>query len=405
LCSPHYLWAHNFHQIRIDIHETDELTEWTIFVSFHDIIGMNDIDVDTKINADFDENVKAIMSEQSKLKEWIKTCVKLRKLSVAVEDDVINDPDFKVQKPILPNFYSEDEALDVVSENKPMVFPFREVVFNNLKISIIDAYDAGHRIIDEIQFKFIILKQSEDSALVFSQHFSADYFEKDMHCTINFTTLKNIKNPPLILPKSKIAVFSFGSLRSESKAVFQFILEGFFHILKGLDHLAFLFALILIHHRFKSLLVAISLFTVGHCVSLLIAGLDYWVIPADIIEPLIAFSIMLSAYHAWKVTKKTNVVKANVESFYWNSVIVLFGLIHGFGFSFLIRDMLEPGESIILWLFSFNLGIELGQAVFLIMTFLVFKLLCFKEKYFLFLRYFICILLMLWGGYLFTSSL
>ena len=135
----------------------------------------------------------------------------------------------------------------------------------------------------------------------------------------------------------------------------RFVKLGFLHILDGLDHLLFLLCLVLPFRRLRPLIGIVTSFTVAHSITLVAATLGLapgalWFGP--LIETLIAVSIVYMALE--------NILGARRER-RW--VLAFgFGLVHGFGFSFFLRDSLQfAGANLATSLVSFNLGVELGQ--------------------------------------------
>ena len=135
---------------------------------------------------------------------------------------------------------------------------------------------------------------------------------------------------------------------------------GMEHItdLTGYDHILFV-TLLSISYTFaswKKLLVMITAFTIGHSISLAISVLTSVEINTALIEFLIALSIFITAvYSVWKhELARSNVVYV---------VVAIFGLIHGTGFSYLLKAMLGREESVAMPLLYFNLGLETGQLV------------------------------------------
>jgi hypothetical protein len=139
------------------------------------------------------------------------------------------------------------------------------------------------------------------------------------------------------------------------QAVGRFVGLGFVHVLEGLDHLLFLICLVIPFRRLKPLVVLVTAFTVAHSVTLTAAALGMapnagWFAP--LVETLIAASIVYMA----------------VENLFdpplsrrW-PMAFCFGLVHGFGFSFVLGDALQfAGTHLLLSLAAFNLGIEFGQ--------------------------------------------
>jgi hypothetical protein len=139
------------------------------------------------------------------------------------------------------------------------------------------------------------------------------------------------------------------------QAALQFVAFGFHHILDGLDHLLFVFCLVIPFRRIRPLIAIVTAFTVAHSITLIAstAGLApdaLWFPP--LIEVLIALSIVYMALE--------NIVGARLER---RALIAFcFGLVHGFGFSFALRDSLQfAGTHLATSLVAFNVGVELGQ--------------------------------------------
>ncbi len=143
------------------------------------------------------------------------------------------------------------------------------------------------------------------------------------------------------------------------QAFFLFAREGFFHILEGVDHLLFLLCLVIPYRQFRPLVIVVTAFTVAHSVTLIASAFgmapdSLWFPP--LIETLIAISIVFMAFE--------NIVGANLQR-RW-AVTFAFGLVHGFGFSFLLRERLQfAGDHLLASLLAFNVGVELGQLLVL----------------------------------------
>jgi hydrogenase/urease accessory protein HupE len=144
--------------------------------------------------------------------------------------------------------------------------------------------------------------------------------------------------------------FTFGSdAPPPSRTVFFSI--GVEHILLGFDHLVFLFGLVLVGGRLRSMLAVITAFTAAHSITLALAVLGVFAPPPAVIEPLIALSI---AY-------------VGVENFFVKSaqgrwrITAPFGLVHGFGFAGALAEVGVPKDDVPLTLLLFNLGVEAGQ--------------------------------------------
>ena len=145
-----------------------------------------------------------------------------------------------------------------------------------------------------------------------------------------------------------------------SQAAAQFIKLGFFHILDGTDHLLFLFCLVIPFRRFRSLIPVVTSFTIAHSITLIASAYNLapdalWFPP--LIETLIAMSIVYMALE--------NIVGGATVQRRW-AITFGFGLVHGFGFSFALRQTMQfAGSHLLASLLSFNLGVELGQLLVL----------------------------------------
>jgi len=136
---------------------------------------------------------------------------------------------------------------------------------------------------------------------------------------------------------------------------------GLEHILFGIDHLFFVFVLILLVKNWRQLLAAISAFTVAHSLTLGAATLGYVNIPQKPVEAIIALSIVFVA--AELVRSDSNNMSLS-RRWPW-AIAFLFGLLHGFGFAGALTEIGIPQHAVPLSLLFFNLGVELGQIVFI----------------------------------------
>jgi hydrogenase/urease accessory protein HupE len=139
----------------------------------------------------------------------------------------------------------------------------------------------------------------------------------------------------------------------------EFLLWGMHHILIGYDHIAFLLALLLGARKIGEMIRVATSFTVAHSITLLLAATDVIRLPSRVTESLIAASIVYvavenyfirDAKHRWVLT-------------------FAFGLVHGLGFSSVLRERLQDIDSIAVPVVSFNVGVELGQIAILLVVF------------------------------------
>ena len=146
------------------------------------------------------------------------------------------------------------------------------------------------------------------------------------------------------------------------QAALRFVDMGFNHILDGLDHLLFLFCLVIPLRSIRALIPVVTSFTIAHSITLIssafgMAPSALWFPP--LIETLIALSIVYMAFE--------NIVGARLEHRWMLSFG--FGLVHGFGFSFVFSDTLQfAGGHLFSSLLAFNVGVEIGQILVLILV-------------------------------------
>lgn len=148
---------------------------------------------------------------------------------------------------------------------------------------------------------------------------------------------------------------------------------GLEHItdLKGYDHILFVSLLVLTYPfgQWGKLLGLITAFTLGHCITLVLSSFNIVQPPQTFTELLIALSILSVAVYHLLNFKKEPTARLSVVFV----ITLIFGLVHGLGFSFLLKSMLGNEETIVLPLLYFNLGIEAGQ-VLIIAAVLIFSL-------------------------------
>jgi hydrogenase/urease accessory protein HupE len=145
----------------------------------------------------------------------------------------------------------------------------------------------------------------------------------------------------------------FAGTRQGAFAVIRkFVPAGVHHILIGPDHLLFLVGLLLLGGTIRQLATVVTAFTVAHSITLSLAALSLVSPPARIVEPAIALSIVY-------VGADNLLVREGRDVRAW--IAFAFGFIHGFGFANVLREMDLPARALGWSLFSFNLGVEIGQ--------------------------------------------
>jgi hypothetical protein len=154
--------------------------------------------------------------------------------------------------------------------------------------------------------------------------------------------------------------FYTGTRQGAAAVLKTFTASGIHHIAIGPDHILFIVGLLLLGGTVRRLLLIISAFTLGHSVTLSLAALGLVTPPAHVIEPAIALSIVYVGADNLLVGSRGRDARA------W--VALFFGLIHGFGFASVLREMGLPPRALGLSLFSFNVGVEIGQAIIVLIV-------------------------------------
>ena len=141
--------------------------------------------------------------------------------------------------------------------------------------------------------------------------------------------------------------------RGTGATFLSYLKQGFEHILpEGLDHILFVLGLFLLCRAWKPILIQVTAFTAAHTITLALATLGYVSAPADIVEPIIAASIVVIALE--------NIFRPTYGKFRL-LLVFIFGLIHGLGFAQRLIDERIPAGSLVSALLGFNVGVELGQ--------------------------------------------
>ncbi len=155
------------------------------------------------------------------------------------------------------------------------------------------------------------------------------------------------------------------------EVVSSYIVLGFEHIVpKGLDHILFILGLFLLSTHWRPLLLQVTMFTVAHTITLGLAMNNIVELPANVVEPLIALSIVYVGIEnvLAKTLHKSRLI-----------LVFLFGLLHGLGFASVLSDFGMPKGDFVTSLISFNVGVELGQIAVIAMAFILLRL-WFKEQ-------------------------
>jgi hydrogenase/urease accessory protein HupE len=215
------------------------------------------------------------------------------------------------------------------NNNVEVLLSFDAVVSSSLEIEskLMASLPLGHR-------QYLQVQNSAGETV----------FERLLSATADRATVQ--------VPTSNVRIAAFEAVHFFGN----FLSLGVKHILTGYDHLLFLFGLLVVARGFVSALNIITSFTIAHSITLAVATLQLVQIPSPIVEPLIAASIVFVGIE--------NLLHGEIPNAR-RMVTFGFGLIHGFGFASALREAgIGPGtDGIVLPLFSFNLGVELGQII------------------------------------------
>ena len=137
---------------------------------------------------------------------------------------------------------------------------------------------------------------------------------------------------------------------------------GIQHIIPfGIDHILFIVGLCLLSTNIKTILWQATAFTIAHSITLALSMKNIITLPTQIVEPIIALSILFVAIE--------NIILSELKA--WRILIVfLFGLIHGLGFASALNEIGLPRNKFLTSIFSFNLGVEIGQVTIIGLVFL-----------------------------------
>jgi hydrogenase/urease accessory protein HupE len=186
------------------------------------------------------------------------------------------------------------------------------------------------------------------------------------HINLGRITLPDGRVEELLFTPDAREVLVTASPKGVASVAWEFWLLGVEHILTGYDHLLFLLSLLLMALRFRDVVVLVTSFTVAHSVTLGLAALGVATLPARLVEPAIAASIVyVSLEDLWLLRRhvQPRLPRAGLA--------FAFGLIHGFGFASALESAHLPRGSLVLALGTFNVGVETGQLLFCALMFAV----------------------------------
>ncbi|MDO6640189.1 HupE/UreJ family protein [Shewanella sp. 5_MG-2023] len=156
---------------------------------------------------------------------------------------------------------------------------------------------------------------------------------------------------------------------NQGVSIFPFIYIGAKHMVTGYDHLLFLVGVIFFLFRTKDVLIYVSLFTIGHSVTLLFGVLNDVQINAYLIDAIIGFSIVYKGFDNLGGFKRLFGFQPNTKV-----AVMIFGLFHGFGLATKIQEFQLPSDGLVANIIAFNVGVEIGQFLALGLVLIVMSL-------------------------------
>lgn len=188
---------------------------------------------------------------------------------------------------------------------------------------------------------------------------------------INIYEGDRLRHQAILDAGHRTLVYYSGSLQGQWAAAQRFVQAGIHHILIGPDHVLFLLGLLLLGGSWRRLTGIVTAFTVGHSLTLSLAALDVVHIASHVIEPVIALSIIVVGVD--NLLMRPSPAPPTAVSFTPSGSRDLrpwlagaFGLIHGFGFAAVLRELGLPGTALGWSLAAFNVGVEIGQLAIVI---------------------------------------
>jgi hydrogenase/urease accessory protein HupE len=203
---------------------------------------------------------------------------------------------------------------------------------------------------DAVRLAFRAVTRSHGSIVVRAHLFPYD----PLHQTfLNVYEDGSLRQQALFNATDNERTYYRGTVQGTLAVVGTFVPAGIHHILIGPDHILFLVGLLLLGGGGWALVRIVTAFTIGHSITLSLAALNLVTPPATVIEPAIALSIVFVGADNLLVGTRGRDVRA------W--IALAFGLVHGFGFAYVLREFGLPREALAWSLFSFNVGVEIGQ--------------------------------------------
>ncbi len=201
--------------------------------------------------------------------------------------------------------------------------------------------------------------------------FSIDYFEKfgEDHKVLAKIVYGEKLDQAVFTREETRQRFIVGGEATFGQQIREFTILGVEHIFLGYDHIMFLIGLLIIGGRFGSLVKIVTSFTIAHSITLICAALEILALPGRLVESGIALSIAYVGAENFLLLNNADKTPLEESTKHRWILTFCFGLVHGFGFANVLRDLGLPAKGLIGSLLAFNLGVELGQVAIVALLF------------------------------------
>ena len=223
-----------------------------------------------------------------------------------------------------------------------------------------------------IYFKIALNKNSEQFTFKWFKNYGPIILRENNELKIEDDLFTEYLQPGV---ESEQIFFRENNFRSALVSFTKFFILGIQHIVpKGLDHILFIFGLFLFSSSLNKLVKQITIFTIAHSITLIFVSLSLIKINPNIVEPIIALSIVYVGLE--------NIFKNYIKEYLRYIVILFFGLLHGLGFALVLSDIGYRSSQLFLNLISFNIGIEVAQILLILFLYLLVGIKFAKNKYY-----------------------
>lgn len=265
--------------------------------------------------------------------------------------DIAHDLGIEPFEQLLNNDVVERERRRIAELVSPriMMRTRRRLAFDWLSLELLREEQA-------VRLKYRILDERPGALTIDSNLFP---YDPNHQTFVNIYEEEGLRQQLIFNASTEEHTYYLGTTQGALAVMGTFIPSGIHHIMIGPDHILFLVGLLLLGGSWLTLVRIVTAFTVGHSITLSLAALNVVTPPATVIEPAIALSIVFVG--------ADNLVRGEGRDLRaW--VALVFGLVHGFGFANVLREFGLPPEALGWSLFSFNVGVEIGQLVIVLVV-------------------------------------